>query len=140
VAVGEDGVNRRSFFKFLAASATVVAVPGIALKPLYAHVAPSASQILGFLAGKEYGMSVMLPGPYSEWPDWTNDFLVEDARKYLPKGTVIEVRACIPTDFGRTHAAAWYTNSKIAVSEPTGLHGLEVSRTGGYFSAGTVRV
>lgn len=136
-------MNRRSFFKFLGASVAVAYAPSIAFKATPQAGSTASIDILSFLAGREFGMGVGLPGPYKAWDKyskWTNEFLIENAREHLPKGTVVEIRACIPTDFGRSHTAAWYTNPKIAVSEPTGLHGLEINQFGGFFTAGTVRI
>lgn len=131
-------MNRRSFFKVLAASAAAISVPSLAFKPA-SIAAPSSADILGFLAGKEYGMSVMIPGRWAQFAEWTTEFLIEDARRHLPKGTTFEIRVCEPYDFGRSQAAAWYTNPKIAIAEPTGAHELRTNPMRGYFDAGSFR-
>jgi hypothetical protein len=131
-------MDRRSFFKFLAASAAAVAVPKLALAEILAPTL--AERVALAVGGKEYGMAVSLPGTYKDFASWTVEFLLDDARKYFPAGTVVEIRACIPTDYGRSHQAAWYTNKRIALSQPDGGHPLEMNRMGGYFSGGTYRL
>jgi hypothetical protein len=118
-------MNRRAFFKFLAATVAVSAVPAIAkVIPPVAEIGRydsfrfiETSSISDFLAGKEFGMSVMLPGGWKQYGEWTKDFLIENAREHLPAGTVVEIRVGVPTDFGREQGAAWYTNQRIGYAD-----------------------
>ena len=132
-------LSRRSFFKILAASAAVVAVPSLALGPAKAY---SVEEIAEFLAGQEYGVAVTLPGVdvWEKYAEWATEYLLKDAAAHLPKGTVVEIRVCTPFNYGRSQGAAWYTNQWIGLSEPTGGHDLLANRMGGYYSAGSFRV
>ena len=135
-------MNRRSFFKFLAASAAVVAAPSIAaqgltkadLKRVYEDVLKPNS------VDREYGMAVCLPGKWKEYGKWATQFLLLDARKHLPRGTTVEIRVVTDCNYGLETRAAWYTNQKIAYSEPSGLHELKPDVYRGFLSAGSFRI
>lgn len=129
-------MNRRAFFKVLGATLVVAAVPTIAKSVKDWVPLQNWAKLFG---DREFGAAVLLTGKWEEYAKWTSEFLMNHARKALGKGVTVSIRVAVPHDYGRGRMAAWYTNSKIAGSEPTGLFDLKMNELGGYWDAGSVR-
>jgi hypothetical protein len=125
-------MTRREFFKIVGATLAVSVIPRVALSE-----SPKIWDKL--IGGSEFGAAVHLMGPYKNYSKWTSEFLVSHARKTLGKGVTIELRVGMPTDYGRSHQAAWYTNARIGRSKPTGHTPLTINKFGGFWSAGFFR-
>ena len=98
-------IDRREFLKIAGATTATIALPvGWVFKP---------SLTKDFDRNKEYGNSISMTGAGKYTKDQiitALKILIPDARKILPRGVFYEIRAKIPSDYGRSTGFAWYYN------------------------------
>ena len=106
-------LNRREFLKLSGVVAAAFAIaPQVLIEREYA-----------FDPSWEYGAAIPVT-------DYNNEEMLKmvmeqlrgDIIKYLPPGTKYEIRAKIPTDFGRSKALSWYYHPRMAslpIMEPS---------------------
>jgi hypothetical protein len=90
---------------------------------------------LTFDATKDYGRAVPICGKYTDI-DVNNNSVIQRLRQEadlrLPRGLYYEIRAKIPTDFGRDKGLAWYHAPGMYSEEPN----LRIIPAGGYYRVG----
>ena len=100
-------INRRGFLGLLATGTALAFIP-IQLKLGLKH---------RFDSTQDYGNCLTLrPNErYDNLPPRVLNTLHKDAKYILPPGTLYEIRATIPTNFGRHKRVAWYYNCYMTI-------------------------
>jgi FtsP/CotA-like multicopper oxidase with cupredoxin domain len=123
-------MDRRSFLKAIAALGATAAFAPLPLLGLPAAADWEKGGSLHILHRRD------LINQWGEFFIETADQLAAEARLHLELGTRFEVRAALPTDFGRSQSFAWYANSDMQKQWPWARHRVKVGDTDAYVQDG----